>query len=159
MDKAALRQAIVTELESQLRLITEAANTARDEATDEESRAEDRYDMRSQSAAYLAEGQARMAGETADAIAAFRNLALKTFTAADPIASSALITLEVGIRKTHFFIGPAKGGLEVKVGPKTVTVVTSASPLGLKLVGKRVGDSVELPGVAKPVVHKIVSIE
>lgn len=159
MDKAALRQAIVTELESQLRLITEAANTARDEATDEESRAEDRYDMRSQSAAYLAEGQARMAGETADAITAFRNLSLKSFAPTDPIASSALLTLEAGVRKNFFFMGPAKGGLEVKVGGKTVTVVTSASPLGLKLMGRKVGDTVELPGVAKPVVHKIVALE
>jgi hypothetical protein len=70
MDKAALQKAILAELRSELTLLTDAANTARDEATNEESRAEDKYDMRSQSAAYLAAGQAKLAGEIADAIAA-----------------------------------------------------------------------------------------
>ena len=77
MDKQALRQAIHFALENELTLIAEAANTARDEATNEESRAEDRFDMRSQSAAYLAAGQAKLAGELQAAIAAYRSMPLR----------------------------------------------------------------------------------
>ena len=40
-----------------------AAALARDEAISEESRPENKYDTHSQEAAYLAEGQARLAGE------------------------------------------------------------------------------------------------
>ncbi len=159
MDKAVLRKAILDELESELRLLTDAANTARDEATNEESRAEDRFDMRSQSAAYLAAGQARMAWETADAIVSFNNLPMRSFTAADLVASGALVTLEASGRKTYYFVGPKRGGLDVKVDGKVVNVVTTASPLGHQLVGSRVGDEVTLPGKTKPIPHRVFSVE
>lgn len=159
MDKVALRQAILAELESELQLLTDAANTARDEATNEESRAEDRYDMRSQSAAYLAAGQAKMAGEVADAIAAFRNMPLRAFNPGDLIAAGALVILEASNRKSYYFVGPQRGGLEVELDGKAVTVVTAASPLGHQLLGRKVGDSATLPGRPKPVVHSIVAIE
>jgi len=158
MDKAALLKAIVGELESELNLLTEAANTARDEATNEESRAEDRYDMRSQSAAYLAAGQAKMAGETAEAIKAYRNLVPKSFAPADPIAVGAVVILKAGSRESYYFMGPQRGGLEIEFEGKAVTVVTSASPLGHQLFGKRVGDTVILPGRPKPVEHQVASV-
>ena len=159
MQKVALLNAVLAELENELRLLTEAALTARDEATNEESRAEDRFDMRSQSAAYLAAGQAKMAGETADAITAYRSLPSKTFTAADPIATGALVVLEAGALKSYYFLGPQRGGLEISVDDKSVIVVTAASPLGRQLLGRRVGDTVTLPGRPKPVEHKVVRIE
>jgi transcription elongation GreA/GreB family factor len=159
MQKAVLLKAVLAELENELRMLTEAANTARDEATNEESRAEDRFDMRSQSAAYLAAGQAKMAGETADAITAYRSLPTKTFTEADPIATGALVVLQSGARKSYYFLGPQRGGLEVTVEDKTVIVVTAASPLGHQLLGRKVGDVVTLPGRPKPVEHTVIRVE
>ena len=67
MDKAALRQAMVERLEAELAVLVAAANTSKDEATDQESRQEGKYDMRGQSAAYLAAGQAKLATELAEA--------------------------------------------------------------------------------------------
>ena len=49
MDKCALTRSIIAQLEAELALQTEAALGSRSEATNEESRAEDKYDMRSQS--------------------------------------------------------------------------------------------------------------
>ena len=72
MDKAALRRAILAQLEAELATLTTAAHDAHAEATDEENRAEDKYDMRSQSAAYLAAGQAKLATELGEAIGAYR---------------------------------------------------------------------------------------
>ena len=68
MDKAALRRAILAQLEAELATLTTAAHDAHAEATDEENRAEDKYDMRSQSAAYLAAGQAKLATELGEVI-------------------------------------------------------------------------------------------
>src|SRR5471032_638763 len=94
MDKSALTRSVIAQLETELALQTEAALGSRDEATNEESKAEDKYDMRSQSAAYLAAGQARLASEIAPAIAAWRAVALRAFGPGDGIASGALVTLE-----------------------------------------------------------------
>ena len=63
MNKEALRDEICRRLRAQLSLQTGAAALARDEAISEESRPENKYDTHSQEAAYLAEGQARLAGE------------------------------------------------------------------------------------------------
>ncbi len=159
MDKAALLKAILHELDKELSMLTEAANTARDEATNEESRAEDRFDMRSQTAAYLAAGQAKMAGETLEAIAAYQGLSSKAFNPADPIANGAFVTLANGTRKSFYYLGPQRGGLEVELGGISVLVLTAASPLGHQLLGKRAGDTVSLPGKAKPTILTVQAVE
>ena len=56
VNKSLLRDAILAQLRAKLALQTRAAWLARDEATNEESRAENKYDTRGQEAAYLAEG-------------------------------------------------------------------------------------------------------
>ena len=61
--KSELRDAIIRHLRDELTRQTNAATMARDEAISEESRAESKWDTHSQEAAYLAEGQARLAVE------------------------------------------------------------------------------------------------
>jgi len=159
VDKSALTQSIIFQLEAELALQTEAALGSRDEATNEESRAEDRFDMRSQSAAYLAAGQARLASEIADAIAAWRALSPRAFGPGAEIASGALVTLEENGRRAAYLVGPQSGGLEARDGELTATVVTGASPLGRQLIGRRAGESVQIAGRLGPVVHRVAAVE
>lgn len=159
MDKSTLTRSIISQLEAELALQTEAALGSREEATNEESRAEDRYDMRSQSAAYLAAGQARLASEIADAIAAWKALSLRVFGPGEEIAAGALVTLEAKGRMASYIVGPQSGGLEARDGESSATVVTGASPLGRQLVGRRAGDLVQIADRLGPVVHRVVSVE
>ncbi len=158
MDKVFLRDAILAQLDAELALQTEAALTSKDEATNEENKAEDKYDMRSQSAAYLAAGQAKMASDIADAIQAYRTLSLATPAPSAPIATGALVTLSANGRKSVYFVGPGRGGMEVNVQGTAITVVTAGSPLGRQLVGRRVGDQATLPGRPVPIAHVIESV-
>jgi transcription elongation GreA/GreB family factor len=147
LDKSALRAAIVDQLRAELSLQTRAALLARDEAISEESRAESKYDTHSQEAAYLAEGQARMAAEIEGHLAAYASLSLPNFTATDAIALGAVIELEGNAAdSTFYFLGPRAGGLEVTVAGKKILVITPQSPIGRELAGRRVGDSVRGPG-------------
>ena len=159
MDKAALRRAIIAQLEAELATLTAAAHDAHAEATDEENRAEDKYDMRSQSAAYLAAGQAKLATELGAAIGAYQSLALPAFGPEDAIATGALVTLEVRGQPTLYFLGPQRGGLELTVDGVTVLVVTAASPLGRQLTGRRQGESVMLPGRSGPALQTIRAVD
>jgi transcription elongation GreA/GreB family factor len=53
----------------------------------------------------------------------------------------------------HYFIGPAAGGMEIRHEGREVVVITPSSPMGQKLVGKRVGDVVAIrTGVTAKVV-------
>jgi transcription elongation GreA/GreB family factor len=159
MDKVALTRSIISQLEAELALQTGAALDSREEATDEESRAEDKYDMRSQSAAYLAAGQARLASEIAGAIAAWKTLTLRVFGPGDEIAAGALVMLESKGGLAAFLVGPHSGGLEARDGNSAATVVTGASPLGRQLVGRRVGDVVQIADRLGPVLQRVVSVE
>jgi transcription elongation GreA/GreB family factor len=159
MDKSALTRSIILQLEAELALQTEAAHGSREEATDEESRAEDRFDMRSQSAAYLAAGQARLASEIAEAIAAWRTLMPRAFGPGDRIGAGALVTLEAEGREAAYLVGPQSGGLEARDGLSVAIVVTGSSPLGRQLIGRGVGDIVQIAGRLGPVVHRVASVE
>jgi transcription elongation GreA/GreB family factor len=159
MDKYALTQSIISQLEAELALQTEAALGSRDEATNEESRAEDKYDMRSQSAAYLAAGQAKLASDIAAALAGWKALVLRKFLPGDEIAAGALVMLEAKGKAAAYLVGPHSGGLEARDGESAATVVTGASPLGRQLLGRRVGDAVQIADRLGPVVHHVASVE
>lgn len=158
MQKSAVRDAIVAQLQRELDLQARAAHDARDEATSEESKSEGKYDMRGQEAAYLAEGQARLAAELVESMTLFHALDLAELPPGAPAAVGALITLESKGRQSLYFLGPRNGGLDARIDDVTFTVVTPTSPLGRQLIGQRAGASVQLPGRTGPVVHKIVEV-
>jgi transcription elongation GreA/GreB family factor len=159
VNKSNLRESILRELRAELARQTSAAEMARDEAISEESRAENKWDTHSQEAAYLAEGQAKLAGEIGANIEVYRTLPLPDFTAQDAIAVGALVELEAGPgRSTWFFLGPRAGGLEITCEGRAVLVVTPQSPLGSRLVGKRAGDVVPVVGRAPSATQRILSV-
>ncbi|MEQ2010170.1 MAG: GreA/GreB family elongation factor, partial [Limisphaerales bacterium] len=136
--------AIITQLQSELQTFTRAAKSARSEATDEQSRAEIKYDTRGLEASYLAAGQARQVSELESAIAAFEALSDRKFAPGEAIGLGALVELEQNGERTRYFIGPCAGGTEAVCGKCEVLVITLQSPLGGRLQGRRQGDQLEL---------------
>jgi transcription elongation GreA/GreB family factor len=152
MDKENLRRMIVGRLEQELSTLVGAANASRSEATDVDNRQEGKFDMRGQLAAYLAAGQAKLAEELAEAIVAFRQLSFEPAPARSsgnggaPAALGSIVGLEGASGRAWYFLGPARGGMDIELSGATITVVTATSPIGRALFGRRVGESVALPG-------------
>ncbi|MBI2510457.1 MAG: GreA/GreB family elongation factor [Opitutae bacterium] len=140
MTKRALLDQLLAHLTAELEAMTQAALATHAEATDDENKAEDKYDTRGLEASYLAHGQSKAAEEAAQAVAQFRVLPVRDFAAADPIGLGALVTLEGKAGKSRYFIGPRAGGTEVAVDGGSVMVVTPQSPLGRQLLGRKQGD-------------------
>ncbi len=157
--KTALREAVIHQLRQELARQTGAAEMARDEAISEESRAESKWDTHSQEAAYLAEGQAKLAAEIGASISHYETWPLPDFGPADPIALGALVELETGTTKKRswYFVGPRAGGLELILDAQAVLVVTPQSPLGRQLIGRRAGDTVGFAGNSGAGAQRIVS--
>lgn len=158
MNKSVLRQQIIAQLQSELATQTAAAQLARDEAISEESKPENKYDTHSIEASYLAEGQARLAGEIQDNIAFYQSLPLPEFQPHDAIAVGAIVETESNGRTARYFLGPRAGGLEIASGEHTVLVLTPQSPLGRLLLGRHAGEVVSLPGRGGAVRHRIVKV-
>lgn len=157
MDKERIRTAVLVALQDEFTRQTEAALGSKAEATSQESKAEHKYDMRAQEAAYLAEGQARQATEIAAAREAYRTLAMPD-TIDGPADLGCLITLTHQGRFQYYLLGPARGGLEITLDAIEITVITPVSPLGRQLLGCRTGDTVHLPSRVGPVAHQVQSV-
>lgn len=146
VDKRKVIDQAVSRLSDELAALIQAANAAHEAATHEESRAEDQHDTRGLEASYLAGAQAARAAELQKLISIFRQLPLRDWIEGEPAAIGALVELELestGKRSIHF-IAPLGGGISVKMNESTVQFITPQAPLGEALMGKKVGDLVEV---------------
>lgn len=144
MNKAALIAKIVASLDAELARYAASARAAHEEATHEQSRAENKYDTRGLEASYLARGQSRQAAETLRAREEFAALKGRKFGPDDPIDTGAVVELEGPGGLSTYFIGPSAGGTEIVHQRKTVLVITAQSPLGRQLLGRKQGDRLEI---------------
>jgi len=142
MDKSKIVAQVLQHLEAELNGITEAAKDSFDGATDEQSKAEGQFDTRALESSYLAEGQARHAADLKEAMSVYQNLELRPFEPQEPIALTAVVSLEQRGRDYLYFVGPRDGGHTVEVDGTEVMVITPHSPIGQTLLGKTVGSVV-----------------
>ncbi|MGH7959040.1 MAG: GreA/GreB family elongation factor [Opitutaceae bacterium] len=159
MNKSSLRNAILQQLQQERARQAGAAQMARDEAISEESRAENKWDTHSQEAAYLAEGQAKLAAGIRASIEVYETLSLPAFAAGDAIALGAVVELEgAGGRSMWCFVGPRAGGMEIETEGRQFLVLTPHSPLGRQLIGRRAGDTVQVAARGAPALQRILSV-
>lgn len=144
MNKRKLLKAILAALQAELDTFTRAARSARAEATDEQSRAENKYDTRGLEASYLAAGQARQVAELESAIAAFSGMPVHKFKAKEGIGLGAVVELERAGERTTYYLGPCAGGTEVVLARRSVLVITPQSPLGTQLQRRQAGEHFDL---------------
>lgn len=140
MNKKSLVQKIIAQLVADLDGYNQSARLAHADATDEQNKAEGKYDTRGLEAAYLARGQSRQAVETAEALEEFVALPVRDFGPDEAIDVGAVVELETKAGKSCYFIGPRAGGTEVVDNRREVLVITPQSPLGQQVVGKKRGD-------------------
>jgi transcription elongation GreA/GreB family factor len=161
VNKVIVRDAILLQLRQELARQTQAAEMARDEAISEESRAENKWDTHSQEAAYLAEGQAKLAAEIHASLELYSTLPLPEFAPNDTIALGAIVRLEpaTGGAPTWYFLGPRAGGLSLSINGRDILVLTPQAPLGRQLLGKRIGDTVQSAGRGSSTMQRIAEIE
>ncbi len=145
MTKDALLDEIRLMLRQRLERLANAASESRAAATDPGSKAEGKYDTRSLEASYLSAGQARMAGELAETVGLFENLTLPDFEMEDAIDAGALVETDLDGETIHYLLAPAGGGLVVPMEGADVTLLAPASALYQKMLGMRVGESLENP--------------
>ena len=143
--KAEILEKIRLELRAQLDRLAKAALEAHAAATDPGSKAESKYDTRNLEASYLASGQAKQVEDLAEAVRIFEGLALDNFGMEDAIDAGALVEVEIGDEPQFFLLVPAAGGVVIPHDGMDLTLLTPESGLYRKLLGKKVGDSLEEP--------------
>jgi transcription elongation GreA/GreB family factor len=156
MNKAPLRDELVALLKGELDAAERAHAQTIAGATHEEAKPENDKDTRATEASYLARGQARRVEELKSGIADAMGMPIRALGPDSPIGMGALVNVEDDDGVRLLFVAPYGGGL--RLGANKVQVVTTKSPLGRALLGKREGDDteVEVAGVTRAM--SIVSV-
>jgi transcription elongation GreA/GreB family factor len=142
-DKTRVREALRASLADALAKVVQAAESTREGATHEESRAEGDKDMRSTEQSYLARGQAMRVEELAEQLQRFELTPPRAFGPDDEIGPGALVRVSIDDEERVFFVVPQGGGTELEVDGIRVTVVAPSSPVGSALCRRRAGDDFE----------------
>ncbi|HEY0707895.1 MAG TPA: GreA/GreB family elongation factor [Polyangia bacterium] len=146
MDKRFLVEQLATRLRESATVARKAEKAASTEARDGATPAEKREDARvALEQGSLARGQADRAARVSAELST-----LEVFRPSRPtngtIALGAVVEVEDGNQGRTFFLAPVGAGVEL-TGPDGdgfLSVVTPQSPIGRAVLGKRVGDTVEV---------------
>ena len=145
MNKQMLLEQIQVRLQQTLEAATEAALRAYNTATDDENVAENQYDTLALEASYLAHGQAQRVEECKADITAYQVLQANLPKACDTVLLGHIVTLADEDDNMRFvFLGPSSGGLVVTFDQYSVTIVTPTSPFGDALIGREIGEEVDV---------------
>lgn len=144
MNKTLLFEKLKQEVDQQLQMAVASAQHTLDAATNEESKAENKYDTRSLEASYLARAQT---GRVLD-LKALRNgldsLKIRDFNANSPVAITALVQLETQNKSLWVLLLPKGGGHSFSYEGKDIKVITPESPIGASLAGKHLDDVIRV---------------
>lgn len=155
-NKNELLKELILILEKNLQTLIESSRFAKEAATGEEAKAENKYDTRGLEASYLAGAQSKRTIELQEVIYRLQNLKVKTFREDDPIASSAIVKLKDENNKTKtVFLLPVAGGIDLTGRIQTLAVY---APLAQSLLDKVVGDSIELQIGEKTTFYEVTEI-
>ena len=162
MNKRAIIGKIIAALAAELEGYARSARAAHDVATDEQSKAENKYDTRGLEASYLAHGQSRQATEIMQAMQQYETLPLREFAPDEAIHIGALVELELGFGKkggrATYFIGPCAGGTEIHSEGRDALVITPHSPMGRQLVGLKRGERLQIQVSGKSDSYRVASV-
>ena len=160
MDKKLLIHTIIERLSHDHQLLLNAARAAHLAATDPENAPDNKYETLALESSYIAQGQANRAQDLKLALSLYRNLNIRRFTDSDPLFLTALIVIESrnGNRRV-LFLGPAAGGLKVVCDNVEIVVITPGSPLGKDLLGKELGDIIEIKVDGSLIDYELIGLE
>lgn len=157
-NKAEIIKTILSSQQATLEDLITSANVAKDAATAEESKAENKYDTRGLEASYLAGAQSKRVIELQESIYRITNLNLKTYKDEDTISSTAIVALNDGEQTKYFFLLPVMGGLQIPINGIQLQTLSVEAPLAREIIGKSVGDCFEFQAGDKKFEYEIVQV-
>lgn len=144
MKKADAHQALLARLRLDLDNVSESQRQTQAGATHAENKQEGSKDMRSTEASYLARGLAQRVEELGEQIARLSAMAI-TESSGRPAAVGSLVMLQDDDDESlqGYLLTQHGGGARAEVDGIRVTAVTTKSPIGRALLGKREDDEIE----------------
>jgi transcription elongation GreA/GreB family factor len=155
--KEQLLKELIERAKVELTQLEEAAKANREFATDQEFKAEGKYDTRALEASYLASAEAKRVEELKLEIQILEEVDPKISGKLGEISIGALVELLHKDQKRFYFLIPTAGGTLLKVDDQAVLVVSVFSPIGDALMGLKSGDEFEVETPKEIRAYKVLS--
>ncbi len=152
--KQELLNDLLGKMKQELHDLEEAAQANKEFATDQEFKAESKYDTRSLEASYLASAEAKRVEDLKLEIQMLEEIDLKP---SDEVSIGSLVELKHQDQVRSYFLIPTAGGTMLKMGDKAVLVVSVFSPLGAEVLGLKIGDVFEVETPKETRSYQVIS--
>lgn len=158
-----MKQLILDELIKKARVELDAlessAKSHRDFATDQEFKAESKYDTRALEASYLASAEAKRVEELKLEIQILEEVDLEASKKLGEISIGALVELLYQKQKRLYFLIPTAGGTLISVSDQAVLVVSVFSPIGDALLGLKPGETFEVETPKETRIYEVLNFQ
>lgn len=152
--KQELLNELIAKMKQELQDLETAAQANKDFATDQEFKAESKYDTRSLEASYLASAEAKRVEDLKLEIQMLEEIDLRP---TEDISIGSLVELKHQDQVRSYFLIPTAGGTMLKMGDRAVLVVSVFSPLGAEVLGLKVGDEFEIETPKETRSYQVIS--
>ena len=157
--KDLLLKELISRASVELEKLEEAAKSNRDFATDQEFKAESKYDTRALEASYLASAEAKRVEELKLEIQILQEVDLNASKKLQEVSIGALVELAYNKQNRKYFLIPTAGGTILNVNGEAVVVVSVFSPIGDALMGLKKGDHFEVETPKENREYEVLSFE
>lgn len=158
-----MKEAILRELlfraKEELKVLEASRDASRALATDQEFKAESKYDTRALEASYLASAEAKRVEELKLEIQILEDVDLEASKRLGEVAIGALVDLELEHQIRTYFLIPTAGGTLLSIEGKPVLVVSVFSPIGDALLGLKKGEEFEVETPKETRTYKIIHFQ
>ena len=156
-DKEKIFNLVKEHLNHDLTIAADEMQRVREVAISTDSKA-DEDDAGNVEASYLESAQSKRLAEIQQASQVLDHVQLRKFSKRDGVSVTALVQLQWDNRDFFYFILPQSGGLKVSYQDCEVRLATPQSPLGKELLGKKIGDSIEVGTPTSIRAYEVVGI-
>ncbi len=156
MKKKILDQ-LISKANEELKNLQEALEATKSFATDQEFKAESKYDTRSLEASYLASAEAKRVEELNQEIQLLEEVDPGLSQKLGEISIGAMVELSCNNQVRNYFLIPTAGGTLLECNGQSVLVVSVFSPIGNELMGLKKGDEFEVETPKGTRNYKVIS--
>jgi len=157
--KQKLLNELIDKMKAEMHELEAAAKSNKDFATDQEFKAESKYDTRSLEASYLATAEMGRVENLKLDIQMLEEVDLKISQTAPEVCIGSLVELSYKEQVRSYFLIPTAGGTLMNVEGKAVLVVSVFSPLGDAVLGLKVGEEFEVETPKETRTYQVLSLQ
>lgn len=150
---------LIDKMKAEMHELEAAAKSNKDFATDQEFKAESKYDTRSLEASYLASAEAKRVEDLKLEIQMLEEVDLKLSAKSDEVCIGSLVNLRHKDQDRSYFLIPTAGGTLLKVEDQAVLVVSVFSPLGDAVLGLKVGEEFEVETPKETRTYQVIQFQ